>query len=353
MGFKSGGIDTSDATAYPQHVMSGYTFYARGEKLTGIKENISKYPVSSLSVARYDFAATTGGNYALFGGGYASSGKSAVVDTYNGSLTKGTASNLNQARDHLAATFNAANGYILFACGYNINASPSNEIDIYISSTLSKGRFSAYEARYYLAATSVGSYGLIAGGRTSGGGLSAVVDVVPGSGAMSTASSLSAARYGLAATTVGNYALFGGGYNSNVVDSYNSALTRGSVTTLSTNRYNPAATTIGNYALFGSVNTVDTYNTSLTKGVASNFSINRAVNPAATHTTNYALFGGGSGSNATVDTYNKSLTKGVAPDLNQARNHLAATSIGGYALFGGGNNNGGSTYSTVDAYYEV
>ena len=47
------------------------------------------------------------------------------------------------------------------------------------------------------------------------------------------ATPLSAARYNLAATSVGNYALFGGGYTgsySNVVDAYNTSLTRSTPT---------------------------------------------------------------------------------------------------------------------------
>ena len=69
-----------------------------------------------------------------------------------------------------------------------------------------------------------------------------------------TITALSAARDSLRATTVGSYALFGGGYTSNfsnVVDAYNTSLTRSTPTALSTARSNLAATTVGSYALFG------------------------------------------------------------------------------------------------------
>ena len=71
----------------------------------------------------------------------------------------------------------------------------------------------------------------------------------------------------LAATTVGDFALFGGGgelltLRSDVVDAYDSSLTRTTPTPLSAARYNLAATTVGDYALFGggsSSNVVDAY----------------------------------------------------------------------------------------------
>ena len=56
----------------------------------------------------------------------------------------------------------------------------------------------------------------------------------------------------------------------------------------------------------------------------------------------------GSTFSAVVDDYNTSLTLSTPTALSQARNTLAATSIGDYALFGGGNP---GTYSAVvDAY---
>ena len=69
-----------------------------------------------------------------------------------------------------------------------------------------------------------------------------------------TATPLSEARYYLAATTVGNYALFGGGQDSNyksTVDAYDTSLTRTIPTPLSETSVYLAAATVGNYALFG------------------------------------------------------------------------------------------------------
>jgi hypothetical protein len=62
---------------------------------------------------------------------------------------------------------------------------------------------------------------------------------------------LSLARFGLSAASVGDYALFSGNSSNNIVDAYDTSLTRTNPTGLSTARSNLAATTLGNYALFG------------------------------------------------------------------------------------------------------
>ena len=76
------------------------------------------------------------------------------------------------------------------------------------------------------------------------------------------ATPLSSGRGHLAATTIGDYALFGGGSNSNVVDAYDTSLTRSTPTPLRYARSHLSATTVGDYALFGggdNSNVVDVY----------------------------------------------------------------------------------------------
>lgn len=70
--------------------------------------------ITPLSVARGQLAATTVGNYALFGGGY-SGYYIDTVDAYNTSLTRSTPTALSGARSVLAAT--TVGNYALFGGG--------------------------------------------------------------------------------------------------------------------------------------------------------------------------------------------------------------------------------------------
>ena len=67
--------------------------------------------ITPLSQARANLAATTVGDYALFGGGSSSS----VVDAYNSALARSTPTGLSQARANLAAT--TVGRYALFGGG--------------------------------------------------------------------------------------------------------------------------------------------------------------------------------------------------------------------------------------------
>ena len=154
--------------------VTSYSYAEVNVNYVTINFNLPTFKVTNstaLSRARGNLAATTVGNYALFGGGN-SIGSRSDIDAYDSDLTRSTPTALSQARNGLAAT-------------------------------------------------TVGNYALFGGGYVDG--YSAVVDAYDQNLTRSTPTELSQARAGLAATSVGNYALFGGGSNDSyldVVDAY-------------------------------------------------------------------------------------------------------------------------------------
>ena len=337
---------------------------------------------TALSRARGNLAATTVGNYALFGGGN-SIGSRSDIDAYDSDLTRTTPTALSKARSFLAAT--TIGNYALFGGGTN-----SNVVDAYNTSLTRSTPTALSQARDYLAATTVApaggsspqsGYALFGGGYRSN-----VVDAYDQNLTRSTPTVLSQAMQNLAATTIApaggsspqsGYALFGGGLGdtySATVDAYDQNLTRSTPTVLSQARRFLAATTVApaggsipqsGYALFGGgydgssySNVVDAYDSDLTRSTPT--ALSQARNDfAATTVGNYALFGGGyvDGYSAVVDAYDQNLTRSTPTELSQARTGLAATSVApagdsspqsGYAVFGGGSN--GSYLDVVDAY---
>ena len=105
----------------------------------------------------------------------------------------------------------------------------------------------------------------------------------------------------------------------------------------------------------GYSNKVDAYDTSLVKTIPTALSQAR-THLAATSLDGYALFGGGyyNGSNDVrneVDVYDTSLVRTIPTPLSQGRRDLAATSLGSYALFGGGYNQ--NVYRGIVDVYQV
>ena len=207
---------------------------------------------TNLSAARYNLAATSIGDYALFAGGYTGSAYSAIVDTYTSRLVKGTTTNLSVARNALSAT--SVGDYALFAGGYN-GADTSAIVDAYDTSLTRSTPTVLSVARNILAGASVGDYALFAGGQSAS--RYSTVDAYDTSLTRSTPTDLSVARYNLAGISIGDYALFAGGYltqkgpHSSTVDTYTSSLVKGTTSDLADARYNLAATSVGDYALFG------------------------------------------------------------------------------------------------------
>ena len=328
--------------------------------------------ISDLQIHRSSLAATSVGNYALFGGGRSYVNTSSVtgrsnVDVYSIDLVYSTPTSLDKTEYFTAVSIG---NYALFGGGGS--STPYNTVNTY-TSNLVKGTASKLStARNQMAATSVGNYALFGGGIYGSVGED-VVDTYTSDLVKGTASKLSKYRYNLAATSIGNYALFGGGASAkttlyNTVDTYTSDLVKSTTSNLSVARCDLAATSIGDYALFsGGANqynsssatpydTVDTYTSNLVKGTASNLSVARGY-LAATTIEKYALFGGGINNSTstlynTVDTYTSDLVKGTTNNLSENKRQLAATSIGDYALFGGGRN-AEQSFATVDVYQVV
>jgi hypothetical protein len=170
------------------------------------------------------------------------------VDIYDTGTGQWSTATLSVARDFLAAT--TVGTKAIFAGGDDSNSAygnPTNAVDIYDASTGQWSTATLSQPRTYLAATTVGTRALFAGGLLNGGSSSAVDIYDASTGQWSTAT-LSQARYRLAATTVGTKALFAGGVGSSAVDIFTLPPTV-TVTTASSSRNGTA--TVG-YTLLDS-----------------------------------------------------------------------------------------------------
>lgn len=304
-------------------------------------------------------------DYAVFSGGYKSGID--VPDAYNSSLVKFSFSTfpLSQTKRNLAAT--NIDDCALFGGGENTgDDSVSADVVSYNSSLTRSTPTSLSVARTNLAATHIGnSYALFAGG-WSGEDITApfdsTVDVYDSSLTRLTELNLPQDASDLAATHISSYALFGGGQSpivKNIVSCFNSNLTRSILSGLTNSKRRLAATHVGNYAIFGGgegygeFDSVDAYNTSLVKTSPTALSEAR-YDLAATHVNDdFAFFAGGRSNlgsvggviSDTVDAYNPSLVRRIPERLMEAKELLAGTHTGNYALFGGP--------LTVDAYTTI
>ena len=310
---------------------------------------------TELSAARYYHAATSVGDYALFGGGLGrGSDNLTTVDAYNSSLVRSTPTALSVARYSLSAA--SVGDYALFAGGEIVrgNTIRYTTVDAYNSSLVRSTPTALSVGRHSFGATSVGDYALFAGGN-SGEPYSDVVDAYNSSLVRSSPTALSVARYGACGVSVGDYALFAGGYSggeSKVVDAYNSSLVRSTPTSLYRGGSSVYGASVGDYALiamsfvlYGDYKTrTNAYNSSLVQSTPTSLSGAARYRIATTSIGDYALFGGGSTdpngrverSLNTMDAYNSSLVRSSPTALSVPRSFACGVSVGDYALFGGG-----------------
>lgn len=134
---------------------------------------LQRQNATTLSEARRNLAATTVGNYALFGGGYAGSSATDVVDAYGNSLTRTIPTALSVAREVLAST--KIGNYALFGGGY-VSSTYRDTVDAYDTSLTRTTPTELSVGRRNLSATSVGNYALFGGGQSGNTSYSDVVD---------------------------------------------------------------------------------------------------------------------------------------------------------------------------------
>lgn len=308
--------------------------------------------VTPLSQGRGQLVATSLGSLCLFGGGNAGGGFSSIVDAYNTSLSRLGAPSLSLPVRLLAST--TIGGHGLFGGGMTSVSTFSSYVCSYNTSLSMNTAPYLSVGRYDLMATSTSHHALFAGG--SNNQLQNVVDAYDIYLTHTNPSAFNNTGPCLqgAGVSVGEYSLFGGGYNfSNKVMAYNASLTLTNPTTLSAGRGALASAPVGNYGLFvggkaGSpgyegyyTNVVDAYNTSLTRSNPESLSFSM-IEIRGTTAGDFALFNESKITNG----YDTSLTRIIPAQTAASRQYHAATYVGDYALFGGGMSN----VSSVEAY---
>ena len=142
----NGGIDTSDATATDTKILSGYTAYVKGSKITGAMPSLSAktiIPDTTLQIAAYPGYYTNGiiavegdanlvpwnikngvsifgvaGNYEGSDGGSSSGGEDKSADLINGNITAWSNTNLSTIRPYAFAECTSLTNVSIPACTY-------------------------------------------------------------------------------------------------------------------------------------------------------------------------------------------------------------------------------------------
>ena len=336
-----------------------------------------------LSVARGYLSAASNEQYAMFAGGakYGSGTgfEYTTVDTYNASLTRGSAEALKAKRKYMASTsfgqyamFGGGYAYVTSYGQYGQTTSNSHALtmDIYNNSlthTTGSDVNLGYGA-YDIAAASITAYAMFAGGWISQTQMYSTVTAYNTS-LTKTIKYLAEPRGMLGAASAGNNVIFAGGCYpetsssswgaSNTVQAFNSNLTRNTLTNLTyaeefdtTHGY----ASVGNYALFsvsGSGYVVDVYDSSLTKKSSLSLSQKTTGHGVSSSTKSHAFFFYEVDGNTFCDIFDENLTRTTIGGLSLSRNRYASTSIGENILVGGGITSSGSSYvasDVVDVY---
>lgn len=301
--------------------------------------------VTPLRTARWFVKGSTVGNYAVFAGDYTSK----MVDAYNTSLIRITATDLSDVKYyHAAAT---VGDYALFAGGVNGNRTNSL-VNAYNKSLNRSTPTSLTFTPLKSCGVTIKNHALFAGGSSES--YYSTVNAYSTSLTRSTPTSLSVARDGAAGVTIGNYALVGGGLGRNtddkkVVDAYNSSLVRTIPTALPEGCSDFGAASAGTYAIFVGSWKAFAYNTSLVQTTPSYPSnLPQSATLGAT-LGDYAIF---RYKTQTFVCNSNLIWKRLAdvPSSIVTSLYTGVTTIGKYVLCAGGGSSKSTATDVVDAY---
>lgn len=347
---------------------------------------------TALRVARYALSSARVSGHVLFAGGAVEDESyvmkryvpSSVVDAYNASLTRSSPTNLSASRAYMGAA--SVGGYALFAGGITNGPTalapqiPSSVVDAYnasltrTSATKLATSGSINEVGLVgVVGGSIGNHAIFAGGAqpNSDGdyGETAYCSVYDASLTRTSNIKLSTARYCALSASVGDHVLFAGGhvgYSSDIygytntsgtttVEAFDSSLTLTHVETLSDKAFGSQGVSFKGYALFPTwKGVVNAYNSSLTRTTLSTLKFSRNYS-GATAVGDYAIFAGGydysnSTSTNAVEAFDASLTKTEAAKLSDPPMFCTGISIEDHALFAGGTDSDTGPIDTVDVY---
>lgn len=283
--------------------------------------------------AVYGCGGARAGNYAIWGGGYNSSGslaKNMYGMTANLAKVSVTAlSAVPGTRGFGNAT--TLNNSALFKFGKNV-------INVY-DADLVRTSITDSQVRNYNAATENGDYAIFSGAATEG---FLAVDKNLVTTSISVDITLGAYT---AATNNGFYALFGGGNGKlTTIIAFDKNLVQTTSAVLSSARQNLSAERAGYYGIFAGgylsstrYDTADAYDKNLVKTTAPALSVAR-YDMCSFSINNCAIFAGGanSGDCSDADCYTRNLTRTKLADLSLGRRLSAAVAVGNYAAIAGG-----------------
>ena len=330
-----------------------------------IKNKLGLYGNLSLTAACRDLSAASIPNkVVIFAGGYNNSTNTYydTITAFNINLTKGVPGKLSTPKSNFAAT--NIHDYIILAGG-NTLATNTQEVNVfnidYTVSTISN--LSAINPLY--------TYGCTLKDRaiiyTANSNIIDTYDVKLTKGTLNN-TSYTRGNPMMAASNNGFMIAGGRGSSNNILldaEVYNSNFTKYSNVNMSKARY--FGTAVGNYAYIlvaggvtdnGYSNIADVFNgTTFTLTKTNTLGMNSA-GLASTVVANTSIVAGGTNSAGAstithVDTFqNNHLIMPTDVTLSEARQNFAATTIGNYALFGGGYNTRGVT-NTIDVFYII